>query len=525
MQPGDPFRRQITGPFQLDAATEYVDNDDNDNDDNDDDDDDEKGLRRIRGHPFEMTEEDKRVILSCLAHQHRRGPEDDDSIRRTLSAGSFATPQYRVEICAKGLEDDDTLDGIMTEKLREEQAKAKGLVAGLFRARSGGSKSSSAGILATIRRSSGSVVSSLSGHVGGAGRASLRGHGNGGAGHGPDDADTLDEFMAREEFKEEDRLRRLRRVGSGILESLDRLRRSHSFLLDRNDLWLKRSLEAIEAAKPTYLSPRMDGVRGFLPPASHPRDIVVKRPAAAVVVKRPGTPPAVKRPASPTVPPISSSPTLWETIGGAPEEPSTPPLIEKIQDKIEEMFPRCTVAVEPLPAVLTPPLLSASAVEDDDDPISLSPVPQEDDASVALIEVVVHYLTCGHVLREQELKQSPRISFPALATAFCSDSPIMMPHLDESNGRQGKFNLQRRREPQRRGLCASTECVGDDDEYDEDDEEFDDDEDRTYLSDYDDGTLEGSLRHRSSKKLWTAINSAFARSSTETTCEEKKGSK
>jgi hypothetical protein len=110
LQPGDSLRRQITGPFLLeDTDRSYIEDDDNSRAY-----DDEAGLRRIHGHPFEMTEEDKRVILSCLAHQHHGGGGADGSIRRTLSAGSFATPQYRVEICAKGLEDDDTLDGIMT---------------------------------------------------------------------------------------------------------------------------------------------------------------------------------------------------------------------------------------------------------------------------------------------------------------------------------------------------------------------------------------------------------------------------
>jgi hypothetical protein len=333
----------------------------------------------------------------------------------------------------------------------------------------------------------------------------------GGAGDEGADEDTLDEFMSRE-FKEDHRHRernssmsrgsagskKMLRVGSGILERLDRLRRSNSKLLDRNELWLKKSLEAIEAAK---LSCR----------TNHHASQTKFRPTSHVIVRRSMSAGEARSPDAEEKAGISAS-SLVELMSNdldrKEQNPHIPALLEKLQDKVEAILPQC--ATEP-PRNLASPF---SGTEEDRASPSV-PNAAEDDASVTLAEVLVHYMTCGHVLRENELQRSPRVTFStseaAMAT-FCAP-PVPLVKIPPPVG--GRAHLRRRR-PQihPRVLCASSECVGGVDDDEEDEDMDDHDEDHSYLTD--DDTQEDSLRRHT-------INSDFARSTTESTYEEKKG--
>jgi hypothetical protein len=457
---------------------------------------------RLDGRQFELTEESKKIILSCLANSPHQPPEP-------------ASPQYQVEICPKGFGDDDTLDGIMTEKINQERAQRGGLR--LFRARSGGS--SSVGILSGLRgRATPLGNHKLPTTIVQGGRGSRGGDGEGG------DDDTLDEFMSRE-FKED--LRRkdgsnnmnrtgssssssknLRRVGSGILERLDRLRRANSKLLDRNDLWLKRALEAIEEAKFSYLTNQMIARKKFRP-TSH---IIVKRPVTVSEERSDDTEPKVDT--------TSTAPVFFPREGFEHPPPRTPPLLERITDGIEAILPQCTT--DPPPNNLT-----ACAAVEEEPSAPASPVlaeeVAEEDASVALVELFVHYLTCGHVLRDNELRHSPRVvcsTSAASPSTFCVPCvpPIPLMQISKPTEVREPTRLRCRRTPLRQqSLCASTEFVDD-----EEDDEFAYDDDEDNMCESDDDTNEDSWR-RQTKELCRAVDTEFARSSTDITIEEKKG--
>jgi hypothetical protein len=517
-QKGEPLKRQITGPFQLDEDAEccsyFLDDEDDEGDNGGDGRPRDKGdVLRLDGRKFEITDESKKIILRCLA-------KTDDRQNSTPDLASTASPQYQVEICAKGFGDDDTLDGIMTEKLSQERAwesqtQRGGLL--LFRARSGGS--SSGGILSSLRGRS-----STNGGGGGSaaslskpnipttiiqGRTARAG---GAAGADGADDDTLDEFMSRE-FKEVRRPRerdsnlsrssggssKLLRVGSGILERLDRLRRSNSKLLDRNELWLKRSLEAIEEAKFSYHTSQYASRKRFRP-TSH---VIVERSVSPLEVRSAN---ADERAAGSASSVAGLAPSGFDD---KERQTQVPTLLAKFRDKVEAMLPR--FGTDPHHNMDSP----ISDAEEEPTAPSV-PHPAEDDASVTLAEVIVHYLTCGHVLRENELQRSPRVTFStpeAAATTFCAP-PIPLVKISPPIG--GQAHRLRRSRPllHPRGLCTPADWVSAV-EDDEDDDNMDDDEERTYHTD--DDTQELSLRRH------TSNNSVFALSTAESTYGEKKG--
>lgn len=393
-QPPPPttLRRQMTGPFPLRSTTP------------------EPGEESTGPSALvcpEISEEDRRIILSRLLS---RRP---------------SRVRYDVEIRAQGA-DDETLDGLMgdssiVEEKKDERRHKQNLKVA----------TSSCGILGTLRRSNSKLFLPRSYQ----------------SPHHNNDDDTLEEIMnERSVDRGEERREFSRKVRSGILELL---RRSNSKILDRHELWLKASLQAIEEAQAKAFSPSRRHLQKQVLPA-----------------------------------PIAES---RKSVLQARDDDAGSKSITSKEDG------QCSVATLTVSSCADSKQNQAATPKSEEKnghaPVTLSQdstvptSPQEDEMSVALVEVFVHYLTCCHVLRENELQREPQglCVHPSVGGA-----DVAVPEMERNLHSQPK------------GFCVH-DCG-------------DDDDSNTYYTD--DDTREDSLLLQPKDFVCNAIHSELTRSGT-----------